>query len=144
MVSLIPNQALKSQRASHLITSRTFLEKRLSLTTLGTSISQHHYSGSCEAGTLPGLMDKPSIRSNLTQFTSGISAVHAKGLTYVLGETNSYYCHGAAGVSDTAGAALWALDYTLFSATLGIDRVYFHEGIGYKYNFVCCLSLLCG
>lgn len=87
-------------------------------------------------------MDKPSIRSNLTQFTSGIAAVHAKGLTYVLGETNSYYCHGAAGVSDTAGAALWALDYTLFAATLGVERLYFHEGIGYKYNFVRDPSLL--
>lgn len=81
-------------------------------------------------------MDKSSIRSNLTGFTSDISAVRSKGLAYVLGETNSYFCHGAAEVSDTAGAALWALDYTLFAATLGIQRVYFHEGIGYKYNFV--------
>lgn len=39
-------------------------------------------------------------------------------------------------MSNTAGAALWTLDYTLFAAQLGITRVHFHEGIGYKYNLV--------
>ena len=32
--------------------------------------------------------------------------------------------------------ALWATDYALQAATLGIDELFFHEGIGYKYNFV--------
>lgn len=81
-------------------------------------------------------MDKASIRSNLTQFSSSIEFVKAYGLPFVLGETNSYYCHGAAGVSDTAGAAIWALDYSLFASTIGVERLYFHEGVGYKYNFV--------
>ncbi|EEB92806.1 hypothetical protein MPER_08633, partial [Moniliophthora perniciosa FA553] len=40
----------------------------------------------------------------------------------------------ATGVSNTAGAALWTLDYALFARTLNITKVYFHEGIGYKYN----------
>lgn len=40
------------------------------------------------------------------------------------------------GVSNTAGAALWALDYSLFATQVGISRLHFHEGIGYKYNFV--------
>lgn len=51
-------------------------------------------------------------------------------------ETNSIACHGAPGVSNTAGAALWVIDYTLQAATLGITEAYFHEGVGYKYNFV--------
>ena len=51
-------------------------------------------------------------------------------------ETGSIACHGAPGVSNTAGAALWVVDYTLQAATLGITELYFHEGVGYKYNFV--------
>jgi hypothetical protein len=81
-------------------------------------------------------MSKTSIRGNLTNFADDISAVKQKGLTYVLGETNSFSCHGAPGVSNTAGAALWALDYALLAGQLGITRLYFHQGIGYKYNFV--------
>ena len=40
------------------------------------------------------------------------------------------------GVSNTAGAALWALDYTLYASQIGVTQVHFHDGIGYKYNFV--------
>ena len=81
-------------------------------------------------------MSKTNIRGNLTSFSADIAAVKQKGLTYVLGETNSISCHGAPGVSNTAGAALWGLDYALFAGQLGITRLYFHQGIGYKYNFV--------
>ena len=81
-------------------------------------------------------MSKASIRGNLTEFADDIAAVQQKGLTYVLGETNSFSCHGAPGVSNTAGAALWGLDYVLLAGQLGMTRVYFHQGIGYKYNFV--------
>ncbi len=102
-------------------------------------ISQHHYSGSfCSGnnGILQDLMSKARIRGNLTGFAADIAAVKQTGLTYVLGETNSFSCHGAPGVSNTAGAALWGLDYALFAGQLGITRLYFHQGIGYKYNFV--------
>jgi hypothetical protein len=102
-------------------------------------ISQHHYSGSFCAGTsglLADLMDKSTIRSNLSYFVSDIAAAREHGLDYILGETNSYSCHGAPGVSNTAGAALWALDYVLFAASIGVTRVHFHHGIGFKYNFV--------
>lgn len=82
-------------------------------------------------------MTKSTIRSNLSSFSPDIQATQQKGLQYVLGETNSYSCHGAPGVSNTAGAALWALDYILYAAQIGISRVHFHDGIGYKYNLVC-------
>lgn len=39
-------------------------------------------------------------------------------------------------MSNTAGIALWVVDYTLQAATLGIEQAFFHEGIGFKYNFV--------
>ena len=55
-------------------------------------------------------------------------------------ETNSVACHGAPGVSNSAGSALWAIDYTLRAATRGIRQAFFHQGIGYKYNFVRCFD----
>jgi hypothetical protein len=102
-------------------------------------LSQHHYSGTFCTGTpvvVQDLMSKSNIRSNLTQYASDIAAVQQSGLTYVLGETNSISCHGAPGVSDTAAALMWALDYALFAGQLGITRIYFHNGIGFRYNFV--------
>ncbi|KAF9254976.1 glycoside hydrolase family 79 protein [Marasmius fiardii PR-910] len=104
-----------------------------------TSISQHLYSGSFCSGSgalLQDLMTKSSIRSNLTRFTPEIKAVTSRNLEYVFGETNSFSCHGAPNVSNTAGAALWTLDYALFGRTINITRLYFHEGIGYKYNLI--------
>ncbi|KAJ6607373.1 glycoside hydrolase family 79 protein [Mycena sp. CBHHK59/15] len=106
-----------------------------------STISQHHYSGSfCSGsgGLLQDLMTKATIRSNLSSFLPDIQATKDQGLDYVLGETNSYSCHGAPGVSNTAGAALWTRKFTIFHSfsQLGISRVYFHEGVGYKYNLI--------
>src|ERR1700753_704945 len=57
-------------------------------------------------------------------------------LTRRFSETNSYAGHGFPNVSDAGGAALWIVDYSLFGATLGIEKMFFHEGVGYKYNLV--------
>lgn len=109
-----------------------------------TVISQHRYSAAfCNGGDFPliSFMSKANVRSNLTVFTADIQATDDKGLGYILGETGSIACHGAPGVSNTAGAALWVIDYTLQAATLGIGEVYFHEGVGFKYNFIQPISL---
>ncbi|KAF8588175.1 glycoside hydrolase family 79 protein [Ramaria rubella] len=107
-------------------------------------ISQHRYSGAfCSGGNfaLASFMSKAAVRSNLTLFSPDVAEVRSKGFPYVLGETNSIACHGAPGVSNTAGAALWVIDYTLQAATLGMVETYFHEGIGFKYNFIQPISL---
>ncbi|KAF9048430.1 glycoside hydrolase family 79 protein [Panaeolus papilionaceus] len=109
-----------------------------------STISQHRYSGSFCAGSgglLQDLMTKSTIRGNISVFTPDVAATRAKGLDYVLGETNSYSCHGAPGVSNTAGAALWTLDYLLYAAQVGISRVFFHVGIGFKYNLIQPVTL---
>ncbi|KAJ7684908.1 hypothetical protein DFH06DRAFT_1156865 [Mycena polygramma] len=93
------------------------------------AFSEHHYSGSfCtgNGGLLADLMTKSTIRSNLTIYTADVVATHEKGLDYILGETNLYACHVAPGVSNTAGAALWALDYALFVPQIGISKVFYH------------------
>ncbi|KAI0751851.1 glycoside hydrolase family 79 protein [Daedaleopsis nitida] len=107
-------------------------------------ISQHQYSAAfCNGGDFPlvSFMSKAAVRGNLTVFNADIAATKARGLRYILGETNSIACHGAPGVSNTAGAALWTIDYTLQAASLGIEELFFHEGIGFKYNFFQPIAL---
>ncbi|KAI0686429.1 glycoside hydrolase family 79 protein [Cytidiella melzeri] len=107
-------------------------------------ISQHRYSAAfCNGGDFPliSFMNKASVRGNLTVFRDDIEATVALGLPYILGETGSIACHGAPGVSNTAGAALWVIDYTLQAATQEISELYFHEGVGFKYNFIQPITL---
>lgn len=42
--------------------------------------------------------------------------------------------HGMPGVSNSAAAAIWAIDYILQAATLGVDTLHFHAGVGYNYS----------
>lgn len=117
-------------------------------------------------------MTKSTIRSNLSSFTPDITASRAKGLDYVLGETNSYSCHVSiaklvfhCALTSTTGCS-WSKQYcrscivgvglfiirvcTVLASSvydehatnvnlrtqIGISRVFFHEGVGYKYNMV--------
>ncbi|KAL3440520.1 hypothetical protein BJX65DRAFT_314710 [Aspergillus insuetus] len=54
----------------------------------------------------------------------------AQGIPYVLGETNSLFGHGRRNVSDTFAAALWTIDYTLYSAQTNITNLGFHQSWG--------------
>ncbi|KAI0092691.1 glycoside hydrolase family 79 protein [Irpex rosettiformis] len=111
---------------------------------LVTTISQHRYSAAfCSGGDFPltSFMSKANVRGNLTVFRDDIEATLMQGLPYILGETGSIACHGAPGVSNTAGAALWVIDYTLQAATQDISEVLFHEGVGFKYNFIQPVTL---
>lgn len=47
------------------------------------------------------------------------------------------YGHGMPGVSNSAAAALWVIDYALQAARLGIDTLHFHSGVGYNYSGKC-------
>ncbi|KAG5641825.1 hypothetical protein DXG03_004144 [Asterophora parasitica] len=52
-----------------------------------------------------------------------------------------FFFKGAPGVSNTAGAALWTLDYALFASQLKISTVFFHAGIGFKYSLIQPITL---
>ncbi|RYP43507.1 hypothetical protein DL768_009879 [Monosporascus sp. mg162] len=58
----------------------------------------------------------------------------ALGVPYILGETNSLFGHGTVNVSDTFAAALWNIDYTLYSAQTNITRLGFHQCFGWRYS----------
>ncbi|KAK0664604.1 hypothetical protein QBC41DRAFT_233562, partial [Cercophora samala] len=51
----------------------------------------------------------------------------------ILGETNSLYNQGRPGLSNTFGAALWAVDFSLCAASRGFKRVHMHQGTNYRY-----------
>lgn len=55
-------------------------------------------------------------------------------LPYGISETNSLYGGGKDGVSNTFGAALWALDFAMQAAANNISRVNFHMGTDYRYS----------
>ena len=108
------------------------------------------------------LMNKGHIRGNLSSRAPDVHAARCQGLTFVLvsdgvlravtedagrvqhilwvikyqqdRQTSLKIRHGSPGTSDVAEAALWAIDYLLYSASLGISRVYLSHGVGYRYS----------
>lgn len=102
-----------------------------------STFSEHMYYGAFGYGppaVTGDLMNKVNVRNNLTTYSPHIAQAHAAGLKFVLGETNSYANHGEPGVSNSAEAAIWGVDHLLFSASIGVERLHFHHGVGYKYN----------
>jgi hypothetical protein len=70
---------------------------------------------------------------NVSQYIPQIAAADHAGIPLVMGETNSVSCGGRSGISDTLGAALWAVDYVLLGASLGLQKIYFHLGAQSEY-----------
>ncbi|OBT81651.1 hypothetical protein VE02_10289 [Pseudogymnoascus sp. 03VT05] len=83
---------------------------------------------------LPVLLNHIHTFEMVQQYTPSISAAKSVGAQFFMGETNSAACHGLAGVSNSLGAALWMLDYSLTGATAGMDGLYFHNGVGFPYS----------
>jgi hypothetical protein len=52
-------------------------------------------------------------------WTSEIAAAKLIGALFHMGETGTAGCHGLYGVSNTMGALLWEIDYTLYGQVLG-------------------------
>lgn len=50
----------------------------------------------------------------------------------IFGETNSLYFQGKPGLSNSFGAALWGVDFNLYSAAGGFHRVHMHQGTNYR------------
>ncbi|KAK2931909.1 hypothetical protein FoTM2_009427 [Fusarium oxysporum f. sp. vasinfectum] len=102
-----------------------------------SQFTEHAYSGGFDPRRIvrPGdLMNKVAVRANMTTRTNGRNAVRSTGVKYILGEANSYANHGQPGLSNTVESALWATDWLLLGASSGIERQYFHHGVGFRYN----------
>ncbi|KAF4963182.1 hypothetical protein FSARC_8760 [Fusarium sarcochroum] len=106
-----------------------------------SQFTEHSYSGGFSPNRIvrPGeLMNKLSVRANMSTRAGGIRAVRSVGLRYSLaeGETNSYANHGQPGLSNTVEGAVWMADWMLHGASLGIERMHFHHGVGFRYNAI--------
>lgn len=80
------------------------------------------------------LSNHTTLWLNVSQFVPQVAAADAANTSLVFGETNSVSCGGRSGISDTFGAALWAVDYVLMAASIGMPKVYFHLGAQSQYS----------
>jgi hypothetical protein len=104
------------------------------------TMSQHFYPFSmcspakAENATLPRLLNYTDLTRVMTMFEGDLEKVNAAGYDYVLGETGSVSCHGREGVSNTFGGALYLLSYMLHGASIGIRRMFLHNGTPFFYS----------
>ncbi|CCO29230.1 hypothetical protein BN14_03235 [Rhizoctonia solani AG-1 IB] len=111
-----------------LITSRAVTGKKVN------EFSQHMYQySSCRPASnaraiVPNIMNHTNITSFVDILRSKIAAANSVGSDFVVGEFNSVSCSGKVNITDTFGQALWALDTSLYSASLNVSRVYLHQG----------------
>ncbi|KAK3388162.1 hypothetical protein B0T20DRAFT_110755 [Sordaria brevicollis] len=99
----------------------------------------HNYiSGATSPGvTLQGTlmnhsMTKASVDAHIVEYDK-VKAIDPAAPPLIFGETNSLYNQGRPGLSNTFGAALWGVDFNLYSASVGFKRVHMHMGTNYRY-----------
>jgi hypothetical protein len=76
----------------------------------------------------------------LNNFSSYAASAHQAGALFRLGEMNSIWGGGIAGISNTFSAALWSIDMMFNVANIGVDGVNWHSGQGPSYQlfqFTC-------
>ncbi|KAH7395046.1 hypothetical protein DE146DRAFT_658953 [Phaeosphaeria sp. MPI-PUGE-AT-0046c] len=97
----------------------------------------HQYFGAACRPVKPtmaeNLMNRTALIQQMSYHATASAYSVSKGLSYVIGETNSIACQGLAGVSDVFGAAVWSVDYALYAASLNVSTLYWHMGTGYRY-----------
>jgi hypothetical protein len=104
-------------------------------------ISSHNYiSGANVAGvTLQNtLMNHSSTVASVAKQLNSSHLISALPSTpkipFILGESNSLYQQGRPGLSNTFGAALWGVDFNLWSVANHIKRIHMHQGTNYRYQ----------
>lgn len=74
-----------------------------------------------------------SIEGHLPEYNAIFTTPEAQKATpLIFGECNSLYNQGRPGLSNTFGAALWGIDFNLYSASVGFKRVHMHMGTNYR------------
>lgn len=103
-----------------------------------TAMSQHWYQlYECDSKKAPGrgpeaenLVDPLAKKSAKKNLGIGIEKAKAAGLPLWLEETGPTSCPGTNDTSLTNATALWAADYTLYAAQLGVERMAMHSMLG--------------
>jgi hypothetical protein len=95
-----------------------------------TQLTQHYYrgSGTAATSTLAELLaPDPGLTTMLQALQKAATSNNIKD-SFRFSEANSFFNHGAPGVSDTIGSALWVLDFLFHAAQYGASGVNFHGG----------------
>ena len=93
-------------------------------------LTRHYYRGD---GRLPGstmdllLSPDPALDGKLATWLAATRRAGARGGLRIA-ETNSFFNHGAPGVSNAFGSALWVLNYLFGTASAGASGVNLHGG----------------
>ncbi|MCU4298314.1 hypothetical protein D3I60_14745 [Brevibacterium permense] len=103
-----------------------------------TAISQHWYQlYECDASKVPGrgpqaakLIDPLAKEAAKKNLGIGKSKADAANLPLWLEETGPTSCPGTNDTSLTNASALWAADYTMYAASLGVERMAMHSMLG--------------
>jgi hypothetical protein len=118
-------------------TAQTAMDLGIASAGRAKTFCTHQYFGAaCRPvkPTLAGaLMNRTALVEGMNYHVGASAYTVARGLPYVIGETNSIACQGLAGVSDVFGAAIWSVDYALYAASLNVSKLYWHMGTGYRY-----------
>ncbi len=102
-------------------------------------LTHHYYRGSATSGnaTMANLLAiDPAVASDSRALSGAVTANHIRD-GFRWGEMNSYSSHGAAGVSNAFGSALWSIDFMLNTAQYGSAGVNFHGGGEWMDNNPC-------
>jgi len=92
-------------------------------------VTHHYYRGAASSN--PPLSNLLAADPTVTSQSQQLAAAVRNGNIrdgFRWGEMNSYSGHGAAGVSDVFGSALWGIDFMLTTAQFGSAGVNFHGG----------------
>jgi hypothetical protein len=93
-------------------------------------LTQHYYraDGESAASTMAQLLTPDPNLSAMLKTMATAATGNAISNGFRIDECNSYYNHGAAGVSNAFGAALWILDFLFTNALAGSTGVNLHGG----------------
>jgi hypothetical protein len=94
-----------------------------------TQVTYHYYRGAASSN--PPLSQLLTIDSSVASASQQLATIATSNKIrdgFRWGEMNSYSGHGAAGVSDVFGAALWSIDFMLTTAQYGAIGCNFHGG----------------
>lgn len=103
-----------------------------------TAISQHWYQlPECDSGAVPGrgpeaqnLINSLAKKSAKKNLGIGKEKADVADLPLWVEETGPTSCPGTNDTSLTNASALWAADYTLYAAQLGVERMAMHSMLG--------------
>jgi hypothetical protein len=101
-----------------------------------TIFSQHHYVADGKADNPDDILLLPgSATAGLEGVAAVVATTHHYGIPFRMGEMNSLYDGGEAGISNAFQSALWAVDAMFEYANVGVDGVNWHGGGWSPYNY---------